>query len=894
MLSKVRTICLAALLASAQGERVLKGKKGKDRVDQFGCVPEEFKYTADKTYREGLGESPGVTAFEYLGTGYNLFEGNPRGGESTELDPGFRGGVIQLEQKQDTLTLDGDYTVPLGTELRYVTSCQFDSKSKEMTSASDYETELKSEASVSTSFGIGFSFLGFSFGASASFSESKKSKSFARDRLETQTTAFEARALCTEFEGKLKKYYDHKTTPEFSVALDTLPPFLENEILDENFDPSTACPRDDNADLNAYGAFVGEYGTHYIIQLLLGAKHVFTTVMKSQDVLRLREQEVEVETALSAKAMFGYSREVEVEASVPVKGVEVSVATTLVTEGTVEGGRQESTYESQRKKSVNELKQKTQTVTEVNIGGTPPPGGDWRTWAATAKDRPMPITYQMSTLADFMNSTTAESFAKAIRCLYRGRQRNLPDFPSGVRFGLADPNGKPISTYSFDPFSDQRTVALLRPPQLTDVNSTTVSPPLFNYDIRWFGSATRVSALFAAPIRDNVAPNVEEDRYQLGFLDDRFTDDLSIRGNLHSFGIFPEPGRSVVGILDYGSFDSSRAESSRSQLNTFGYITADNLGDDGIVAGVVHPQGYAVNREFGVDPRFLIDMQNDHTFYVNLPGSSNINVTFVVFPMWFPSTSKRYPKNSGEIAIGINSCTSDATGARCSVSVGAKQSKIEYLGASNNFTDDGIRTDQFLGFSFLAINDGFNRAGLVHGVIEITPGSCGSYPTVTMASGSNSSSGFSVTGQWSCPAQSYPVSIGNVEIPAGGTAYDISANVATTQVTGGVLIEFDLPFSELPAVFASISDVNVRFENKQIIGGKVFSSPIFDRLFDFEAELVKGPSVVVEHVNERQVFIKAGMVDTCGKQNNPTDTTPLEIYEPKSFHFIAAGPVLQP
>lgn len=78
----------------------------------------------DWTSREGLGESPGVTALEYLGTGYDIFKGNPRGGVTTELDPGFRCGVIKLEQDQARTTINTEYTVPLGTEMRYVTSCK--------------------------------------------------------------------------------------------------------------------------------------------------------------------------------------------------------------------------------------------------------------------------------------------------------------------------------------------------------------------------------------------------------------------------------------------------------------------------------------------------------------------------------------------------------------------------------------------------------------------------------------------------------------------------------------------------------------------------------------------------------------------------------------------------
>ena len=42
----------------------------------------------DTTTRIGAGDSPGVPNLEYLGAGYNIVEGNPRGSFSSELDPG--------------------------------------------------------------------------------------------------------------------------------------------------------------------------------------------------------------------------------------------------------------------------------------------------------------------------------------------------------------------------------------------------------------------------------------------------------------------------------------------------------------------------------------------------------------------------------------------------------------------------------------------------------------------------------------------------------------------------------------------------------------------------------------------------------------------------------------
>ena len=72
----------------------------------------------DFTYRVGLGDSPGIPNLEYLGLGYDILRGNPRGSESSELDPGFRYSVLRLRQVQTDLTVDGEYTVPLGTAVK--------------------------------------------------------------------------------------------------------------------------------------------------------------------------------------------------------------------------------------------------------------------------------------------------------------------------------------------------------------------------------------------------------------------------------------------------------------------------------------------------------------------------------------------------------------------------------------------------------------------------------------------------------------------------------------------------------------------------------------------------------------------------------------------------------
>jgi len=54
---------------------------------------------------------------EYLGLGYDLIRGNPRGTDSSELDTGFRYRVIRLRQ-EGNFTVDGQFKVPLGVETK--------------------------------------------------------------------------------------------------------------------------------------------------------------------------------------------------------------------------------------------------------------------------------------------------------------------------------------------------------------------------------------------------------------------------------------------------------------------------------------------------------------------------------------------------------------------------------------------------------------------------------------------------------------------------------------------------------------------------------------------------------------------------------------------------------
>jgi len=94
--------------------------------------------------------SSGIPNLDYLGLGYDLPRGNPRGSDTSALDPGFVHRVVRLVQS-DVPTVDGAFTVPKGTDVRHIHSCKFDKSSTEVSSKREIQASLLHEASFSRS-----------------------------------------------------------------------------------------------------------------------------------------------------------------------------------------------------------------------------------------------------------------------------------------------------------------------------------------------------------------------------------------------------------------------------------------------------------------------------------------------------------------------------------------------------------------------------------------------------------------------------------------------------------------------------------------------------------------------------------------------------------------------
>lgn len=174
------------------------------------------------------GVHKGIPNLEYLGLGYDILKGNPRGDIDTELDPGFRYRVISLVQDQAVLTVDQEYTVPLGTELKYISSCKYDEQSVEVSSEEELKESMEREAgfkstsssSVSASVNTLFWKVSASRSSKSSFSQSAKLKVDIEENIKTSSVSFESRAICSEYEAAFIPTFEHQLDPHFVETLD--------------------------------------------------------------------------------------------------------------------------------------------------------------------------------------------------------------------------------------------------------------------------------------------------------------------------------------------------------------------------------------------------------------------------------------------------------------------------------------------------------------------------------------------------------------------------------------------------------------------------------------------------------------------------------------------------
>ena len=186
----------------------------------LGLLEEEKKKDGlqkmDIVFRDGLGENMPYASTGYLGTGYDLTEGNPNGNGDSLLDPGYRAPVIKLNWSQETRHSTRDMQKLTPTQAYGIpkVACQHATTATRQTTMDDYIDELNTDVAVTESKSVGFAV----FSGSSNFAKSDGVNRFRQSVENAKSERFEMKSYCIQYE---------QTMMSPANRLDTLPYFNE-------------------------------------------------------------------------------------------------------------------------------------------------------------------------------------------------------------------------------------------------------------------------------------------------------------------------------------------------------------------------------------------------------------------------------------------------------------------------------------------------------------------------------------------------------------------------------------------------------------------------------------------------------------------------------------------
>uniref|UniRef100_K3W565 MACPF domain-containing protein n=1 Tax=Globisporangium ultimum (strain ATCC 200006 / CBS 805.95 / DAOM BR144) TaxID=431595 RepID=K3W565_GLOUD len=364
-------------------------------------------------------QPPGI---DYLGAGYDLVFGNPDGSEaaSSVTDPGFRVHIIKFTWSNTLNTCSGlsnNWTCPNELTILPQTSCMQQSSSSKIESTKSFQQVLQKDAKVTAS--VKGSYGGFS--ASAAFSGSRTMATMKNKIENEKITTFQSKAVCVEYSATLKSGIDTSSLEplaQFSSAVAELPLMYNScfqlnstggpcpQRIDNGFGDvppmkKTArrqlqAPDDDDSDdddtvnecacdpsVIKYFRFIQLFGTHYTTKVEMGGKIIHRVEIKQSDVSVMESKKVDIAYGASMKASYksGFGASASVSASVSAAKSDA-----------------EKSYESVMNVAKKEL--------NINVGGSP--SDDWREWAKSTMDTPMPIRYTLTSLVDLVAKVDAK------------------------------------------------------------------------------------------------------------------------------------------------------------------------------------------------------------------------------------------------------------------------------------------------------------------------------------------------------------------------------------------------------------------------------------------------------------------------------------------------------
>ena len=235
------------------------------------------------------------------------------------------------------LTVDTEYTVPLGTELRYITSCAYSDKSVQVSSSATYQRQLRETATSSSSV----SKSGGSSRTNGSNFDIQAEVSVPISEVDVEAGGGGGRTWGDSKGSDFSDSLGAKTVLTSVITQDKLKE-LESQDIDIstsfNFKSMKSEANGENnsfnVNANVGGSVGGSGGNSVVIN-----NYSNTTTETTQ------------ERQLSGK-----------------------------------------------ERSLQEISERLENTYEFNVGGLPAVGGNWKEWSRSVRENPMPISYDVSSL----------------------------------------------------------------------------------------------------------------------------------------------------------------------------------------------------------------------------------------------------------------------------------------------------------------------------------------------------------------------------------------------------------------------------------------------------------------------------------------------------------------
>ena len=233
------------------------------------------------------GFPPRTAATRYLGAGYNILDGNPRGDRirETATDPGIKSSHVILAKTYTCNHLSDDGRYHIADQIEYFerTACTLAKASKIDLGESSYQKNLEVDVSVSAegSFGL----VDYAFTLSSSFQE-KKSGFQQQKRIYYETVRSCIRGAARYKLEMAENSSEYSLTNMFVNRVKSLPATYNRD---------------------AYGTFLKEWGTHVITEATVGSTYIEEYQSSFSDVAKyaMTQLDVGVQASLSYSGITG-------------------------------------------------------------------------------------------------------------------------------------------------------------------------------------------------------------------------------------------------------------------------------------------------------------------------------------------------------------------------------------------------------------------------------------------------------------------------------------------------------------------------------------------------------------------------------------------------------------